>query len=295
MTDLSHLSIFQHLHTERTPLLRAASFGNGIAAALWNRDIVITTEYEAPNHHTLSLYVEDGAHIRKRIGSSWRQSQGPGDLCVMPSAASSHWTVDGHVKFLHLYFTEDLFNRTALETFDRDPAALTLREDAYFRNPILENLLRTSLQIGWNDTSDRIATSHLAQATLTWLLGHMTDRSQNVLTHQGGLAPHTLTRVKDYIEASLADPISITDLAAIAHLSPHHFARAFRKSAGEPPYSYVLKRRISHAETLLRAGHSPSETALLCGFSSHSHFSAQFAKTAGISPGRFATLAARRP
>jgi AraC family transcriptional regulator len=59
-------------------------------------------------------------------------------------------------------------------------------------------------------------------------------------------------RVVDYIEDQLDKEISLRDLAALAQLSPLHFARAFKQSFGEPPHRYHMARRIEHAKTLLK-------------------------------------------
>ena len=41
-------------------------------------------------------------------------------------------------------------------------------------------------------------------------------------------------------------------MAAVAHLSPYHFARQFRAATGLAPYQYVIVRRVERAQELLR-------------------------------------------
>ena len=41
-----------------------------------------------------------------------------------------------------------------------------------------------------------------------------------------------------------ADPLTVDDLAAAAHLSRAHFSREFKRAFGESPYSYLLTRRL---------------------------------------------------
>jgi len=74
-------------------------------------------------------------------------------------------------------------------------------------------------------------------------------------------------------------------LAAMAGLSTHHFARAFRQSVGMPPHSYLLRRRLQHVEQMLRDTQLPlSEIALAAGFSDHSHLARHFRRVTGMSP-----------
>ena len=66
-------------------------------------------------------------------------------------------------------------------------------------------------------------------------------------THlRGGLSPAALRRVQLFVEANLGRAIHLHDLAARAALSPFHFARAFKTSAGMTPRAYVEQRRIEH-------------------------------------------------
>ena len=68
---------------------------------------------------------------------------------------------------------------------------------------------------------------------------------------RGGLSPAALRRVQLFVEANLGRTIHLHDLAARAALSPYHFARAFKTSAGMTPRTYVEHRRIEQAKQLL--------------------------------------------
>ena len=62
----------------------------------------------------------------------------------------------------------------------------------------------------------------------------------------GGAAPGPAIR-----RGQSRRPIRLRDLAARAGLSPYHFARAFRTSAGMTPRAFVEQRRIERAKHLL--------------------------------------------
>ncbi|MDP2620694.1 MAG: AraC family transcriptional regulator [Hyphomicrobiales bacterium] len=104
----------------------------------------------------------------------------------------------------------------------------------------------------------------------------------------GGLGALRLRRVADYIEARLAEDVSLRDLAAVAGLSTHHFGEAFKASTGRSPHRYLIERRIRRGkELLLGADRSIAEIAVSVGFASHSHFTDNFRRLTGITPSRF--------
>jgi len=104
----------------------------------------------------------------------------------------------------------------------------------------------------------------------------------------GGLSRRQLERVRGHIEACLDGDLSLGDLAAVAGLSPRHFAVAFRKSVGITPHQYVLRRRVDQAKFLLTARRaSIAEVATTVGFASQSHFTEVFRRLVGITPTRY--------
>jgi AraC family transcriptional regulator len=106
--------------------------------------------------------------------------------------------------------------------------------------------------------------------------------------YRGGLPPVQLRRVIEYIDAHLAEELSLTELAAIAGLSPNHFAQAFKATAGRPPHRYLTERRVRRARELLRDPRIPiAEIAHAVGFSSQSHLTINFRRMTGMTPARF--------
>jgi AraC family transcriptional regulator len=78
-------------------------------------------------------------------------------------------------------------------------------------------------------------------------------------------------------------------LAAVARLSPYHFARQFKAAAGLPPHQYVIARRVERARQLLQARTdlSLAEVAACAGFSDQSWFGHHFKRLVGVTPGQF--------
>jgi transcriptional regulator of acetoin/glycerol metabolism/AraC-like DNA-binding protein len=105
---------------------------------------------------------------------------------------------------------------------------------------------------------------------------------------RGGLPPAALRRVREYVEAHLAESIDLAALAGVAGLSLYHFARAFKQSAGVAPHTYLIERRVGRArEMLARTELSLAEIALATGFSDQSHFARHFRQRLGMTPGQF--------
>jgi AraC family transcriptional regulator len=112
-------------------------------------------------------------------------------------------------------------------------------------------------------------------------------KSDEVLRkNRGGLAPWQIRRVAAHVESHLDGPIVTRDLAAVAKLSPCHFARAFRQSLGEPPHEYITRRRVERAQGLMLTTRvTLGRIAADCGLADQSHLNRVFRRLVGESPG----------
>jgi AraC-like DNA-binding protein len=94
-----------------------------------------------------------------------------------------------------------------------------------------------------------------------------------------------LRRVRDLMDREYASPIEVPALARVALMSTAHFARQFRATYGETPYSYLMTRRIERAKALLRRGDmSVTEVCMAVGCTSLGSFSARFTQLVGETP-----------
>jgi AraC-like DNA-binding protein len=102
---------------------------------------------------------------------------------------------------------------------------------------------------------------------------------------RGGLPPARAQRICEYIHSHLGQNISLEVLAEMAGLSIHHFSRAFKQTIGTPPHSYLLQKRIEHAQQMLRTTELPlAEIAQNTGFADQSHLARHFRRMTGMSP-----------
>jgi AraC-like DNA-binding protein len=94
-----------------------------------------------------------------------------------------------------------------------------------------------------------------------------------------------LLRAKDLADRRYAEPLTVADLARAAGLSPAHFSRAFRRTFGESPHTYLLTRRLERAAALLRTtDRSVAEICFAVGLSSVGSFTTSFTRMFGQPP-----------
>jgi AraC family transcriptional regulator len=104
-----------------------------------------------------------------------------------------------------------------------------------------------------------------------------------------------LKTIVDYIMANLNGSPTVEQMAALAGLSPYHFARQFKAATGLPPHQFLINRRIEQAQQLLRERRAISlaEVAIGAGFSDQSQFCFHFKRIVGVTPKQFRAANAR--
>ncbi len=97
------------------------------------------------------------------------------------------------------------------------------------------------------------------------------------------LSPDLVFAVQ-YFSQNLTAPITMADVAKLAHVSLNTLERHFVKSLRLSPTEYLKRRRLSLAMELLRGGATVSEAGLESGFPDCSAFISCFKKQTGITP-----------
>jgi AraC family transcriptional regulator len=94
-------------------------------------------------------------------------------------------------------------------------------------------------------------------------------------------------KVTTYLNTHWDEMISIRTLAGLLGLEEFYFAKAFKRTFGEFPYRFCLRRRVGVARHLiLTTKMSLAEVAAEVGFSSQAHFTKVFKSLQGVTPGR---------
>ncbi|MBS7789775.1 AraC family transcriptional regulator [Roseococcus sp. SDR] len=212
----------------------------------------------------------------------------PGDLVLKPPGVATHFAMDGpHQKsFLSLparLVTELMQGAAGPDGAAPDFGAL---HHGSFRAPAIARLMELIwAEAAENNPHGRLFSEGAAMALVAMMLRLRRPRSASQ-PEVRPLAQPRLRAVLDWIEANLSESFGLTELAAVACLSPHHFSRAFKAAMGETPRAHVTTRRIERAKEYLEDRDLPlAEIAQLCGFADQAHFTALFGRRLGMTPG----------
>jgi AraC-like DNA-binding protein len=164
-------------------------------------------------------------------------------------------------------------------------------EDAYWADiPDREGLLRTFRELSEQHTRSSPSSYLLSQAALIRLIAICMDQGNygNFVTPLlTSTEQNKLTHTLHYIQENLAQPITVDDLANLAHLHPNYFISFFKKHMGVSPMHYVQRKRLDKARQLLSTSDLPiSEIAEAVGMD-FMNFSKQFKRETGVSPSNF--------
>lgn len=97
-----------------------------------------------------------------------------------------------------------------------------------------------------------------------------------------------LRALQAWMTDNLGADLSVPALAARAHMSERHFARAFKDETGLTPGAYVERVRVERARLLLESTPTPVATvASRCGFGTVETMRRAFARRVGVSPGAY--------
>jgi AraC-like DNA-binding protein/ligand-binding sensor protein len=115
--------------------------------------------------------------------------------------------------------------------------------------------------------------------------------ASNLLSCCPGEHP-SVVKAKEYIATHLDERVAMSTVAQRVGLSPAHFCKTFRESAGMTFTMCLARTRVEKAKALLANPFMRvTEVAFACGFQSISQFNAVFRKQTSQSPTKFrATL-----
>ena len=116
--------------------------------------------------------------------------------------------------------------------------------------------------------------------------GGQAQFSAGLQAQAAGRAP--LRELQGWMADNLDADLSVGALAARAHMSERHFARAFKDETGLTPAAYVERVRVERARLLLESTPVPvTVIAARCGFGTVETMRRAFARRIGVSPGAY--------
>jgi AraC family transcriptional regulator len=122
------------------------------------------------------------------------------------------------------------------------------------------------------------ATSLLRQQIHPLSAGEVPDGRRCLLAWQA-------RKVHDYIDRNITGPVLVADLCALVQRSEAHFSRSFKRTFGESPHSFVIRRRVELAAQYMLTTDAPlSDIASRCGFADQAHLCKLFRRSVGYTP-----------
>jgi AraC-like DNA-binding protein len=92
-------------------------------------------------------------------------------------------------------------------------------------------------------------------------------------------------RALRYVERHFREPLTLTQVASVAHLSPHWFSEQFRRATGDSFQSYLKRRRLQFARALLESTDlGVTEVGRAAGFADPSYFARAYRSHYGGPP-----------
>lgn len=211
-----------------------------------------------------------------------------GTVTIVPASARNwaYWNVEH--QFMVLAWEADQLAQDIAEATDGN--AVELLPTLGHVDPLIYNIgvaLKTELE--FNATGDRLYIDAMKSALMAHLLRHYSVRrsAQNSvsLAVKNSLPESKLQQVRDYINEHLEQDLTLSELAAVVHMSPSYFSGSFKQLTGLAPHQYVIQCRVERAKQLLVQNKlSIAEIALQVGFAHQSHLSRHFKRLVGVTP-----------
>jgi AraC family transcriptional regulator len=235
----------------------------------------------APDLH-LVLYVAGDVVMRTHAdGKPVRRRWVPGDLeLVVPHRASVRdYRTTSAMRTIQVHVPAATVERAAAGLGGSAPDFEALSAAMGAGDPVLEQLVRAlPAGAGANDLYAESAAAFLATHLLTRGRHARLPGPEHVAVRAG------IAVMRD----RLAEPLTLADIAAEAHLSVYHFIRVFRAATGETPHRFLTRLRVERARRLLANDTlTVGQIAERCGFASPGAFSAAFLSHVGVRPSAY--------
>jgi len=236
-----------------------------------------------PEHSVMYMLAPQHNFYEERGDERFEGSSRRGDLTLVPAGLSSRWVWREPASLLNVELDPKLLDR-ASEELGRGGRTPQIRNRFLMRDPEIERICLVLLgELRTGGPGGRLYVESLTHQLSVCLLRRHSDIA--VADSNPGLPRNRVRRVMDYIEANLSNGVRLQELAALAGLSPFHFARQFKDATGLAPHQFVLRSRVERAKQLLeRTELSLAEIGLTLGFSHQSHFTTVFRRWVGATP-----------
>jgi AraC family transcriptional regulator len=144
----------------------------------------------------------------------------------VPAGSPALWRWIGHKDQLHVFLEPGLVARVAAEAFGLDPAPLSVPPlDGLDLPQIRAAMSAVGAELTAGGAGGRLAVESLADVVAVHLIRHVLARGQPARGRDGAPPPVRLRAEVEYIDEHLGASPTLEQMAAVASLSPYHFAR----------------------------------------------------------------------
>ncbi len=243
-----------------------------------------------PNHfheYYVIGFVEDGERVLSCKNQEYTIQKGnvllfnPGDnhACVQSDGGTLDYRGFNIPKEVMLDLVEEVTGKRALPGFSQN--VIYDEEVTCYMRPLHELVMKGSREFG-------------KEESLLLLVSLLIQKYGQPFESCIPECPDEIEKACAFMEEHYNQRIYLAEIARCAGLSKSTLLRAFTKSKGVTPYSYLENIRIGKAKKLLEQGVSPIEAALQTGFSDQSHFTNYWSRFIGLPPGIYREIFLRK-
>ncbi|MDO4307881.1 MAG: AraC family transcriptional regulator [Eubacteriales bacterium] len=236
-----------------------------------------------PNHfheYYVIGFIEDGQRVLSCRNQEYSLKKGnillfnPGDnhACVQSDDGSLDYRRFNITKEVMLNLAAEVTGRRELPGFSKN--VIFDEEVTCYLHPLHKLVMKGSCEFG-------------KEENLLLLISLLIQRYGQPFESCIPECREEIEKACDFMEQHFADRIYLDQICRYAGLSKSTLLRAFTKSKGVTPYSYLENIRIGKAKKLLEQGVPPIEAAMQTGFSDQSHFTNYFNRFIGLAPGLY--------
>ncbi|MDX2233496.1 MAG: AraC family transcriptional regulator [Hyphomonadaceae bacterium] len=266
-------AVFQQGYSEQ---VGSAYVGNGIGAAVLSE---APNEIMAPPHLPIVLILASSTRRRQHFDLLGRRTSAPflaDSLIVIPKGQPSWWASQAPMRNLHVHVEDHYLAALGIPIRDTGQPRFGVSDPQLAR---LGRLIEISLI---QSDDDGLFLDHLLMAYVARALSARADAPP---VSKGGLSSWALRRCVEHLESRLSETVTVAELAAVANLSPYHFARMFQQTTGHPPFRYQQRLRMEKAKSLLAETRlSVTSIAAAVGYETPGAFARVFRSSTGVTP-----------
>jgi AraC family transcriptional regulator len=256
----------------------------------------LDVEIPPMDHYMIVHYLEGITPMDRQVGGRWSRAEcQPGIFSLLSLATDSHWHWTQPLEVSHVYLSAKILAKVAGDMQDKDVAEVTLHDVLHGSDPIITAI---SAEVLREVQRGGGGSPLYAEALSIQLAVHLLRNYATCEFRQRGprqLTPGQRRLLDDYIDANLADELTIEGMAAVLNVGVWTLNRLLRSTFGCSAHGLVTARKIERARAMVSAGTlSLKEIAAGAGFSDQAHMTRLFRSYIGTTPGRMREEAVHR-